>query len=509
MAFDPDQPTKPAIIRGGVAVLLSVMLAACTTPAASQGGPTGQPGSGPTSATASGGALGSAQIDPALASQAFGGTVPNDGSITYQPDVAVVGGGGAMVRDVSDDGLTWTIAPDAPGIADATVGRVMLLSGMAAGRVLKRDDTPNGVAVVLGPVDLTDVIRNGHFEGEAALHLDADPIVAFADQPGAVTELPTSDTGSLRPELASFHQPQWVEPATAGVGLSNGSVKGTVGPFSAKLKDGAVEVGYSENGLEFIINFGPKSGPEPTRYSFDIQDGKPTNGFLSLDWLKGLKMKMSAGSTSGLGGNIKYRIEMPFTEVIPIDPPIQANVKFKFLVESVFTAKTSTLSDEAEYDFTAPPGWTIAKGDLTLNSLQIAATVPALQDLDGVSIGVNGFVFAFQINTILGLGTPLFTAGPYVSATISYAVTVGSDAGLSGVKCHQATTKIVLDGGVGYRLTDAAVGGPISKALSGLGIDLEKNKVKLESEWPTKSSTLFNQATWSPDLKICSLSDSP
>jgi hypothetical protein len=215
---------------------------------------------------------------------------------------------------------------------------------------------------------------------------------------------------------------------------------------------------------------------------------------------------MKAGSTSGLSGNIRYRVEIPVTWQIPIDPPLYANLKFKFLVETVFTAKSSFLTDEAQYDFTGPPGWTMQNGNLVLNPVSIRDTVPALDQLEAVSLGVSGMVFAFQVNDILGLGTPLFTAGPFVESTISWGLAVGSDAGIRGVKCHQATTKIVVGGGWGFRLadTDETVGA-INKLLSGLGVGT-KPKLKLESLWPVVQKNVYGVSTWTPDVPTCQLS---
>src|SRR5690348_4626153 len=46
----------------------------------------------------------------------FGRTPVPDKSVTYQPDVVLIGGGADAVRSVSADGLTWTLRGDAPGV---------------------------------------------------------------------------------------------------------------------------------------------------------------------------------------------------------------------------------------------------------------------------------------------------------------------------------------------------------------------------------------------------------
>src|SRR6185369_10508846 len=39
-----------------------------------------------------------------------------DEKLTYQPDVVIVDGGAGAIRALSDDGLTWTLRADVPGV---------------------------------------------------------------------------------------------------------------------------------------------------------------------------------------------------------------------------------------------------------------------------------------------------------------------------------------------------------------------------------------------------------
>ncbi|PWU57258.1 hypothetical protein DLJ47_03200, partial [Micromonospora sp. S4605] len=116
--------------------------------------------------------------------------------VTYQPDVVLVGGGGAAVRSVTDDGLTWRIDPDAERAADLAPGKVMFLTSRAVGRVVDVRRDGGDLAVTIGPVELTEVIRDGTFRTAAPVPLDR-PIAYSAGTPSWVAaDLPPEPTRS-------------------------------------------------------------------------------------------------------------------------------------------------------------------------------------------------------------------------------------------------------------------------------------------------------------------------
>ncbi len=65
----------------------------------------------------------------------YGYGAQSAGQMPYQPAVVVVAGGPGTVRSVSSDGMTWTIDAGAGGASDLAVGRIMLMTSQAAGRV--------------------------------------------------------------------------------------------------------------------------------------------------------------------------------------------------------------------------------------------------------------------------------------------------------------------------------------------------------------------------------------
>ena len=97
------------------------------------------------------------------AEKRFGISAERTANITYQPDVVLLRAGVNAIRALSDDGLVWTLDPNAEGIDDIQPGKVLLLSTRASGRVLAVTRTNAGIDVVLGPAEMTDIIREGSF----------------------------------------------------------------------------------------------------------------------------------------------------------------------------------------------------------------------------------------------------------------------------------------------------------------------------------------------------------
>src|SRR5438270_3648585 len=90
----------------------------------------------------------------------FGCAPVQDGAVTYQPDVVTLPAGAGAVRSWSADGVTWVIKGDAQGADQIRRGKVLLVTGLAVGRVLAVNAQESDRAVVLGPVDITDVVRD-------------------------------------------------------------------------------------------------------------------------------------------------------------------------------------------------------------------------------------------------------------------------------------------------------------------------------------------------------------
>src|ERR1700761_2911562 len=101
----------------------------------------------------------------------FGIAPRRDPSVEYQPGVILMEQGDRAIKSAESDGLTWTFDANAPQVSDFAIDKVVFATGRAVGRVIALKRQGDSVQVVLGPVQLTDLIRNGTFEMDASVDL--------------------------------------------------------------------------------------------------------------------------------------------------------------------------------------------------------------------------------------------------------------------------------------------------------------------------------------------------
>jgi hypothetical protein len=99
----------------------------------------------------------------------FGVSPKLDKRVTYQPDVIVMEHGAEAIRSQSADGFTWTIDANAEGASEIEPGKIVFATGRVVGRVFKVARKGNNLDVTLGPVELTDVIKEAHIDYNGAI----------------------------------------------------------------------------------------------------------------------------------------------------------------------------------------------------------------------------------------------------------------------------------------------------------------------------------------------------
>ena len=115
--------------------------------------------------------------------------------VEYVDDVIVMEEGDKAIRSMAGNGLSWTFDANAPHISEFQEGKVVFATGRAVGRIvgLRRDG--DSVTAFLAPVQLTDVIKNGHFAMSQPVDVNnIIPYVApdFPQPPEELTEGNTS-----------------------------------------------------------------------------------------------------------------------------------------------------------------------------------------------------------------------------------------------------------------------------------------------------------------------------
>ena len=94
----------------------------------------------------------------------FGVAPRRDPAVEYQPDIILMEHGDQAIRAIASNGLTWTFDAHAPQVADFAPGKIVFANRLrGAGRVAALTHKGDDVQVILAPVQITDLIRNGSF----------------------------------------------------------------------------------------------------------------------------------------------------------------------------------------------------------------------------------------------------------------------------------------------------------------------------------------------------------
>lgn len=133
----------------------------------------------------------------------YGVSPTHNSEVTYQNDVIVMEHGAEAVRSISSNGLTYTIDANAPGAKDIQQDKILFATGRVVGRVLEVKRGNDGVAVTLGPVELTDIYKEAHIDYHGTL--DPDKMIVYqapADYPGTFIDQDAADPNAAAPASA-------------------------------------------------------------------------------------------------------------------------------------------------------------------------------------------------------------------------------------------------------------------------------------------------------------------
>lgn len=97
--------------------------------------------------------------------------------VDYADGVIVMENGDKAIRSMSGNGMSWTFDASAEHVNEFQVGKIVFATGRAVGRILSLKREGNSVTAFLGPVQLTDVIKRGHFA--MSQKIDTDNMLTY------------------------------------------------------------------------------------------------------------------------------------------------------------------------------------------------------------------------------------------------------------------------------------------------------------------------------------------
>ena len=192
----------------------------------------------------------------------FGISPKRDPAVEYQPDVILMEQGDKAIKSIAGDGMTWTFDANAPQVSDFQEGQVVFATSRAVGRVLSIKRSGDTATVIMGPVQLTDVIRNGDFAMDQAIDMNNMISYVAPDYP----EPP--DTGDDKKSTSKNESPDHVDEQFI---LSRVSTSGKWTPDSMlrKFADGR-RVRYRREGRKWTPD-----ALHTAQFSPDRKPGKP------------------------------------------------------------------------------------------------------------------------------------------------------------------------------------------------------------------------------------------
>lgn len=550
--------TRPAVLG----MVLAVLVAGCTA-----GAPSPAASSAPGGRTVSAAPLEVSRA-PRQDSVDRWGAAPHPGpGVTLQPDVVIVGGGGAAIRNATEDGLTYFLDPAAPHASDLVRGSVMFVTGRVVGRVLDVRRAGPDLAVTIGPVSLTDIFHDIDLVSSAPVDLSA-PASYPAGEPFWGTEPDGSNNAgpqglrgsgvALAPPATSpvgggAAAPSGGPAAPGGSGSAGGSGGSALpdlprGPMLPSLPASGSLPGVPARAAQALPSVGPLGkqvgssglrltpvccdGGVGTHFSYDrngvravgdvqLEIARPTVDFvlkisggsleeagLKVNGAAGLKVSVTAARKDS-DSQINEKVAIPLDFSVPLSAfgiPLSAVVNQWVVVKSAFSAKTGAIAISGEYSLKAGLGFSYRNGSFSAAAPASLTVKQSINDtMDGLSLGPMGIVLSYQARFLVGVGAFGFTAGVYFGLTASLGITRGSDAGVFAPGTG-GTQRIVCRSTRLSLYANYGIGYSIPAPVA----ELINVFLKVFRSIPIEraggvggQSKIFDKETFAPDLKVC------
>ena len=432
------------------------------------------------------------------AEKRYGLGARRDPNVTLQPDVVLMEGGPSAIRAQGENGITWTIDPDAEGADEIEPGKILLLTSRAAGRVLHAQRTERGLEVILGPAEITEFIKDGAFQVDQPVNFEK--MLEYQRPEIFNPEVPVppivASTGQLTTMLASFARPQ------------------TLGDQAFRMFNLYGSDGF---GLEIASNAGHALYMGRARFymsapsiSFDLKiaNGSISRALVELKGVAGFGLAFEAGLPSPSTTNISAQKFAPVDYSIPLVPlagiPFAVTIRQQLRLQTAFTG-TGTLKANVRYELQGSLKAGYENGQWGLIGPQGVKPIVNIDTMlvgtQGVSLAVNGIALTHQTSVMVGVGVAGFSTGPYGFLNTSVAITRGSDAGiLTGpMACRQGTISMGLGAGVGYSMP-GVVSDAINAILRALNIN---KKVEPFAGLQTPTKVIVNIGRKFPGVQAC------
>lgn len=349
----------------------------------------------------------------------YGISPTRNSQVTYQDDVIVVEHGENAIHGVSSDGLSVTIDANLPEAQSMQPGKIAFLTSRAVGRILGTQRNGNDLSLILGPVDITEVIHDADLSYDQPVNFDAMTAYSAPDFPGADIQAPQlsgklnepprklnvggnsgnavavsyiSSNGDWKPlggsryssqsesqKEDSFNPAIWTGKDVAAVrklaaSFAAPQIPGSKSPAPAPSRGApslvsigdfkltpfccggiGIKIVHDTDAVKVIAYAVLRLQNPKLHFDLKISGGKVQKAGVTLDGAAGLTMSFEAGSNVGVDGNISKQITLPVDLSIPI---VGLPVPVALTLHQSFILKTAFSAKNATLKATGDYGFT-------------------------------------------------------------------------------------------------------------------------------------------------------
>jgi hypothetical protein len=397
------------------------------------------------------------------AERKYGRGVKPDRYVQYQPDVVVIANGPNVIRSGGADGFTWII--DAHAGRDLSVGKIAFVTERCVGRVLKLTQEGDHLALILAPVQLTDIFKELNVSLNQPIEMSEAVQLPALSIPQAKLPLEGDDAAppdwaftferhaaaaySALPEAAAVHPVAYYHALSVGIPPVNLDFK----TRSLKTSDGPlIELAHEADGIRLIAQAQLRVKELQLEFYIDIHGGKMLEARVILHNTAGIRLAFDSAVGGAFSRNITWHLPAGgFSIPLSANVPLSLNIRQDIWVKSAFSARQSVYNTAADYDLNADVGFIFQGGKFSLVGPKgVSATNNVLNNMSGVSVGVNGLVLSHALTVTGGLGVWEFSTGPSFSLGSSLGASMGASEGI--IQCKDATLSVNLRAGVGWTI---------------------------------------------------------
>ncbi len=431
--------------------------------------------------------------------------------VVYQDQVVLIEHGDKTIKASAGDGMSWTLDGTDPRIAALKAGDVVFATTNCVGRILKLTRTGDDVQVILGPAQITDIIKKANFAYDAPFDLNALTAVEEPNFPGAfgspiyeqmkqagggpgragassgvvidnVRYFVVSPDGEWRPMRTLSHRatsvmafadtpsPRYrVRPASYSSQVPNNSFNDVLSATPCYLDCGGLGVKLTAHKVGLQIDISIVLRLEAPKFTFNLNIGGPgPQAQIVLTGGAGFLMTVNGQTDPQFTSNLNQIGTIPVDLNMPVlfgPVPLVLHYHQDLSLSSAFSAKTSILKAREDLHLRGSLGFIYqGGGDFEASKMYATPNVDPSHEINGISMGINSIVVGISQRLLMGLGADGFAVGPYVSLTTSAtALKQATEAGQMMLAqpaiggCTQATIQMQVNGGIGYALPKIVV----------------------------------------------------